>query len=197
MTVRGVCDGLKNLFGALALVLSLWAAVFTAFFVGRSVVVMMHAGGYEPATFTVEELFFQKGAMRTNRTYDSYHVTGTVLGRQERFGLGDYVKGVLQTRADLEAQVHVGQQLAVLYNPAVPANTGMRVLYPEKDFKRTWQRRQREMVTTAYGPWGLAMALCLAFGAAAGRIVSAVKICLGACVFVVLAWIPTLLQICC
>ncbi len=195
MTVRGVCGGLMNLFGAIALVLSVWAAIFTAFFVGRSVVVMVHAGGYRPATFTVEELLFQKGVMRTNRTYDSHGAVGTVDGRRERFGLGGYVKLPLQSRADLEGQVRVGQQLPVLYNPAVPKSSEARVLYPEKNFKQTWQRRQREMITTAYLPWGLAIALCLVFGAAAGRIASAVKICLGACVLVVLAWIPALVQL--
>ena len=196
MKSENLFTGLKNLFGALALVLSVWAAMLTGFFVGNSVVIIMHADGYQPATFTVENLYFQLGNNRsTNRTYDKYYVTGTVNDQTEYFGLGEQVKGPFKTREEFEAQAHPGQKLAVLYNPVVPEKTRLRVLYPEKDFKETWKGRQKKMINTAYGSRGLAIALCLLCGAAARKTRSAVKMCVGACVFLVPAWIPLLLNL--
>ena len=195
MNSEKLFTGLKSLFGALAIVLSMWTAMLTGFFIGNSVVIMLHADGYKPATFTVEKLYFQLGNYRsTNRTYDKYYVTGTVNGQTERFGLGDYVKGPFKTREEFEAQVHPGQKLAVLYNPAVPEKTKLRVQYPEKNFKETWKQRQKKMINTAYGPWGLAIVLCLLCGVLARKTLSAVKMCIGASVFVVLSWIPALLN---
>jgi hypothetical protein len=196
MKAQKMFESLKNLFGTLAIVLSVWAALFTVFGVSNGVIVMLYADGYRQATCTIDQLFFQKGETRRNRTYDDYYASVTVEGQAEEFNLGGYVKGVLQTREDLEAQVHVGQELAVLYNPNVPKHSRLRVLYPEKDFKQSWQNRQKRMIHTAYGPWGLAIALCLFFGAAARKTKSAVKMSIGACVFVVLAWIPFLVKNC-
>jgi hypothetical protein len=194
MKAQNVFEGMKNLFGALAIVLSMWAAMLTAFSVGSSVVIMLHADGYRPAVCTIDELFFQRGEIRSNRTYSDYYAGVTVEGQKEEFNLGDYIKGVPQTREDLEAQVQVGQRLDVLYNPDVPRNSQLRVLYPEKNFKQTWKNRQKRMIQTAYGPWILAIGLCLLFGAAARKIRSAVKMSIGACIFVILAWIPYILN---
>lgn len=161
----------------------------------KSVIILLYADGYRESTYTVDQLLFQRGEMRRNRTYNSYGATGMVEGQKEFFGLGDYVQGVLQKREDLEAQVHVGQELKVLYNPDVPKTSGLRVLYPEKDLRQTWKRIQTKMIRTGYGPWLISMFLCFVFGVAAGKTISAIKICLGACVFVFLSWIPFLIQV--
>jgi len=188
-------NNLKKVCGASALIFSMWAALITLGSAGKSVIILLYADGYHEATFTIDQLLFQKGGMRTNRTYDSYGAEGTVEGRKEFFGLGDYVQGILQKREDLEAQVHVGQKLNVLYNPDVPGSSGLRVLYPEKNLKETWKRIQMKMIRTGYGPWLISMILCLLFGIAAGKTISAIKICAGASVFVLLSWVPFLIQI--
>lgn len=194
MKIPALFNNLKKLFGASALVFSMWTAMITLGFVGKSIIILLYADGYHEATYTVDQLLFQKGEMRRNRTYDSHGAMGTIEGRKEFFGLGDYVRGPLQKREDLEAQVHVGQELKVLYNPDVPKKSELRVLYPEKDLKHTWRKIQKKMIRTAYSPWLISMALCLIFGAAAGKTISAVKVCIGASVFVVLSWIPFLIQ---
>ncbi len=195
MKPQSLFNNLKKVFGVLALIFSMWAALITLGSAAKSVVVLLYANGYREATYTVDQLLFQKGEMRRNRTYGSYGAMGTVEGKEEFFGLGDYVHGVLQKREDLEAQVHVGQELKVLYNPDVPKASELRVLYPEKDLKQTWKRIQTKMIRTGYGPWLISMVLCLLFGAAAGKTLSAVKICIGACVFVFFSWIPFLIQV--
>jgi len=195
MKPRSLLNNLKKLFGASALIFSMWSALITLGSAGKSVIILLYADGYHESTYTIDGLHFQKGEMRTNRTYGSYGAEGTVEGRKEFFGLGDYVQGVLQKREDLEAQVHVGQELKVLYNPDVPRTSGLRVLYPEQDLKQNWKRIQAKMIRTGYGPWLVSMVLCFLFGIAAGKTLSAIKICIGACVFVLLSWIPFLLQI--
>lgn len=195
MKSRSLFDNLKKLFGALAVVLSMWTAMITGFFIGNSIVILIHADGYYEAIYTIDQLLFRKGEMGSNRTnYDEYYAMGTVDGRTERFGLGDYLQGVIQTREDLESQVHVGQKLKVLYNPDVPQKTKMRVLYPDENFKQTWEKRQKKMITTAYGPWLIAVLLCLLSGYAAGKAISAIKISIASCLFIVFAWIPLLLN---
>jgi hypothetical protein len=191
---RNAFDGLKNLSGAAAVILSMWTALLTAFGAGDSIVIMLNADGYRPAVCTVDRIVFQRGEARRNRTYDAYYAEVTVEGRREEFNLGDYVRGVPQTREDLEAQVPEGRELAVLYNPDVPGKSRLRVLYPEKDFRESWRNRQRKILRTAYGPWGLAIVLCLTFGVAARRTRSALKWCAGASVFVILAWVPFIVR---
>jgi hypothetical protein len=193
--LQSLFNNLKKICGASALILSMWTALITLASVHRSVIILLYADGYHETTYTIDRLIFQKGEMRRNRTYDSYGAEGTVEGQEEFFGLGEYVHGVLQKREDLEAQVHVGQKLKVLYNPDVPRTSGLRVLYPEKNLKESWKRIQTKMIRTGYGPWLISMILCLLFGIAAGKTISSIKICIGALVFVLLSWIPFLIQI--
>lgn len=195
MKPRHLFDNLKKAFGASAVILSMWTALITLGSAGRSVIILLYADGYRDAVFTVDQLLFQRGEMRRNRTYDSTGAEGTVEGRKEFFSLGEYVRGVLQKREDLEAQVRVGQELKVLYNPDVPKTSGLRVLYPEENLKDTWRKIQRKMILTGYGPWLICLILCMVFGIAAGKTVSAVKIAIGASIFVLLAWIPFLIQV--
>jgi len=195
MKANNALRNLMNLFGALALVLSMWTAMMTGMLIGKSVVIIMHLDGYATAEFTVDQLYFQKGSMRGNRTYDHYYAEGTVNGQKEIFKLGEYVQGTINTREELEAQVSVGQKLKVLYNPDVPRKTRLRVLYPEKNFTATWKRRQKQMIRTGYGPWAIALLLCIFFGLMGRQFKSVVGFCFGATVFVIFSWIPTLLNL--
>lgn len=195
MKPQSLFNNLRKVCGVLALIFSMWAALITLSSVSNSVIILLYSKGYQESTYTIDQLLFQKGEMRRNRTYNSYGAEGTIEGRKEFFGLGDYVQGDLQKREDLEAQVHVGQVLNVLYNSNVPRTSGLRVLYPQKDLKETWKRIQTKMIRTGYGPWLISMILCILFGIIAGKTISAIKICIGAFVFVFLSWIPFLIQI--
>lgn len=195
MKLQFLFNNLKKFFGASALILSMWTALITLGSVNKGVIILLYAKSYHEATFTIDQLLFQKGEMRRNRTYNSYGAEGTVEGRKEFFGLGDYVRGVLQKREDLETQLHVGQELNVLYNPDVPRASELRVLYPQKNLKETWIKIQTKMILTGYGPWLISIILCFLFGIVAGKTISAVKICIGALVFVLLSWIPFLIQV--
>jgi hypothetical protein len=194
--IRSFFIGFRNLFGSLALILSLWTAMITGLSIGPSIMILMHADGYKPDTFTIEKLVYFKPRHKTRSSRSSkYFARGTVAGNKEIFKLGSYVKGTPQGIEDLEAQFDEGQKLAVLYNPKVPKGTELRVLYPEKDFHATWKRRQKKMYNTGYFPWLLSMGLCLVFGIIGRKIKSTIGFCLGSFIFVIFAWIPTLLNI--
>jgi hypothetical protein len=195
MKLQSLFNNLKKVCGVSALIFSLWTALITLSSVSKSVIILLYATDYHESTYTVDQLLFQKGEMRRNRTYNSYGAEGTIESRNEFFGLGDYIQGDLQKREDLEAQVYIGQKLKVLYNPDVPKTSGLRVLYPEKNLKESWKKIQTKMIRTGYGPWLISMILCLLFGIAAGKTISSIKICIGASVFVLLSWIPFLIQI--
>jgi hypothetical protein len=191
-----VFRGLKTLFGSGAVIVSFWTALITGFFIGPSIVILLHADGYRPDTFTITKLNHVKGYRRgSQRTYDKTWADGTVAGNQEIFKLGEYIQGTIQSQEDLEKQFHVGQKLAVYYNPNAPKRWETRVLYPEKDFHKTWDRRQKKMINTAYLPLALCWVLCLLFGALGRKMKSAIGFCVGSLFFVAFAWIITLLKL--
>jgi hypothetical protein len=185
-----------GLSGGTAIILSFWAAIITGFMVGKGIVILLYADGYRPATFTIEKLTVIKGNhSSTNRTYDSYWADGVIDGKKEKFKLGNYIADVIHNQEDLEAQVHVGQKLPVLYNPRAPEKLEIRVLYPEKDFKRTWERRQKKMIHTAYMPLAIALSICFISGIAINRIRTAFGFFMGSMFFVAFAWIPTIFNL--
>jgi len=187
---------LMGLSGGAAIILSFWAAMITGFMVGKSIYILLYADGYKPSTFIIEKLTFIKGNnASTNRTYDTYWADGTIDGKKEKFKLGSYITGVIQSQKDLEAQVHVGQKLPVLYNPNAPEKLDIRVQYPEKDFKRTWERRQDKMIHTAYMPLAIALGICFLSAIAINRIKTAFGFFMGSLFFVTFAWVPTLLNL--
>ncbi|MBN1782153.1 hypothetical protein JW948_13555 [bacterium] len=196
MKSKPVFRSLQMLFGGMALVLSMWTAMITGFTLGKSLTILLYADGYRPATYTIEALYFQKanGINRPNRTWDNYYAEGTVEGRKERFGLGSYVQGILKTREDLEAQVQVGQKLAVLYNPDVPVKTQLRVLYPEKKFTETWTHVRNKSIRVGYAPWGICMFLCILFGIAARERRSTLGFVFMGTIFIVFSWMPAILN---
>ncbi len=193
-----VFNGIKNFFGIAVLLLGAWTALLTAFSIGPNMVTLKYVDGYQPATFTIQQLHFTKGDIRGNkRTYDAYWADGIVNGNQEKFFFGDYVKGIINSQADLEKQVHVGQQLKVLYNPDMPKNKfeKKRVVYPEKDFKNYWKNFQRHRLQESYYPLGVSMLLCLVFGIAAGNIVGSIGFIVVAVVMVLFTLTPMVLNL--
>jgi len=187
---------LMGLSGGAAIVLSFWAAIITGFLIGNSIFILLYADGYTPATFTIEKLSYVKGHRASgHRTHDTYWADGTIDGKKEKFKLGRYITGVIQSQADLEAQVHVGQKLRVLYNPMAPEKLEIRVQYPEKDFKRAWERRKEQMIHTAYMPLAIAMGICLFSGIVIDRIKTAFGFCLGSLFFVAFSWFPTIMKL--
>ena len=188
--MRSFFRGLKNLFGFLAIILSWWTAILTAFLIGTSITILMYSDGYRPTTFTIEKLVYVKGGWQGSRSRpDRYWAEGTIADQTEKFKLGGYTKGIPQNQEDLEAQFKIGQELPVLYNPNVPEKLEVRVLYPEKDFHETWKRRQKQMIRTAYLPQGLAIFLCLICGILARKTKSAIGFSVASLFFVVMAWV--------
>ena len=193
-----VFNGIKNFFGIAVLLLGAWTAFLTAFIIGPNMVTLKYVDGYQPATFTIQRLNFTKGDIRGNRhTHDTYWADGIVNGHQEKFFLGDYIKGVINSQAELEKQIHVGQQLKVLYNPGVPKNKfeKKRVVYPEKDFKNYWIGFQQRRLQESYCPLGVSILLCLVFGIAARNIVGAIGFVVGSAVMVLIALTPMVLNL--
>ncbi len=188
-------SGLMVVFGTAAILLSFWVAICTGPLLGKNIYALLYVDGYVPATFTIEKITFFKGNNSSNRTNDKYWADGDINGNKEKFGFGNYISGVIQSQGDLEKQVSVGQKLPVLYNPEAPRHLEIRVQFPEKDFKQTLKRRQKEIINTAYLPWIVSIGLCLFFGIIACRIKTAIGFCIGSMFFVVFAWIPTLLNL--
>jgi len=187
---------LMGISGGAAIILSFWAAMITGFMVGKSIYILLYADGYKPVTFVIEKLTFVKGSNASNhRTHDTYWADGTIEGKKEKFTLGSYITGVINSQEDLEAQVRVGKKLPVLYNPDAPVKLGIRVQYPEKDFKRTWERLQKKMIHTAYLPMTIALGVCFLSAIAINRIKTAFGIFMGSLFFVAFAWVPTLLNL--
>ncbi len=194
--IISVFRGLKSLFGSVAVIVSFWTAMITGFFIGPSIIILLHADGYRPETFTITRLNYVKGwGTGSKRKPDKYWADGTVAGKQEIFKLEGYIQGTIQNLEDLEKQFHVGQRLAVYYNPDAPKNWETRVLYPEKDFHETWKRRQKKMINTGYLPLTFCWALCLLFGILGRKVKSAIGFCVGSLFFVAFAWIITLLRL--
>ena len=188
-------SGLVAICGTAAILLSFWVAICTGGLLGKNIYTLLYVDGFEPATFTIEKISFFKGNNSSNRTYDKYWADGDINGSKEKFGLGSYISGVIQSQEDLEKQVSVGQKLPVLYNPEAPSHLEIRVQFPEKDLKKTLKRRQEQIFNTAYLPWLSAIGLCLFFGVIARKMKMAIGFSIGSMFFVVFAWIPTLLNL--
>lgn len=189
-------SGLMGLGGGAAIILSFWVAIVTGIGIGKTIYILLYVDGFHQAEYTVTALRYVEGDMRSSqRTYDKYFALGTINGIEEQFGLGDYVKGVINSQEELEHYVSVGQVLPVLYNPDAPKHLHIRVQYPEKDFKKKIEARQKNMINTAYMPWIIANAFCLFFGIVGKKWKTALKISIGSCFFVIFAWVPTLLNL--
>ena len=189
--------GLKNFFGIASILLSFWTALLTALLIGPSIFIILYADGYKPETFIIEKLFFVKGKYTSNRAQrsnDKHWAEGTVAGQTEEFKLGGYTQGSINSQEDLESQFEVGQKLPVVYNPNVPENLELRVLFPEENFRATWKSRQQRMLNSAYYPLALSMSLCLFCGFVSRKTKSAVGFCVASFFLVVFSWIPTIVR---
>lgn len=196
--ITSIFGGFKTFFGVAAILLSFWAAILTAFLIRSSIFILLYADGYKQDTFTIEKLVFVKGkytGSRAQRSYDKHWAEGTVAGRTENFSLGGYTQGTINSQEDLESQFEIGQKLPVVYNPDVPEDLELRVLYPEENFHATWKSLQKRMLNTAYLPLVFSMGLCFLCGIVARKTKSAIGFCVASLFLVVFSWIPTLLRL--
>jgi len=187
---------LKNLFGVAGILLGFWTALITAFLIGPILVMLIYSEGYNPATFTVEQLIYIQGQYIHGKHHpDKYWADGTVNGQKEMFKLGGYIKGVINNQEELEQQIRIGQKLAVLYNPEVPPKFQKRVVYPEEDFHATWKIRQSELIQKTYLPLSIVLGLCIVCGVVARNLKSTIGFVIGSLFFVLFALIPSLINI--
>ncbi|MBN2382415.1 hypothetical protein JXQ70_05985 [bacterium] len=183
----------SHLAGAVSMLLTIWCALLTLFSVGSNAVILLQLDDYQPAIFVVEELFYSSGDLA--RDYASgYGAYGRIEGTREYFSLGNYVRGAIRSRTDLEKYVQEGQSLAVMYNPTLKI-TDKRVLYPEKNFRQKWKQKQAYMIKTGYGPLGLALLICVLTGIVGGVFKTCLGFGLATLVIISLSWLPTLLQL--
>jgi hypothetical protein len=192
--IAGFFNGVKNFFGIIALLLGGWTALVTAFVIGPNLVTLKYVDGYQPATFTIKQIHYVERTIRTGGpSRNELYADGIVNGNTEKFfGMGDYVRGTINSKEQIENQIHVGQKLEVLYNPDIPEkNQRNRVVYPEKDFKEYWKGFQQRRLRETYYPLGATLLLCLVFGIAARNIIGAIGFIVGSLFMVLLVLIPT------
>jgi len=136
-----------GLLASLAAIVAFPAGIFLLAQVERT----LHAETYRPATFTVAWVAYRPSGRRTT---SAYWAVGTIDGHRERYPLGDVVEHV-NGWEDLEAQVHPGQELKVLYDPsfAKDGDAGrFRVIPYEADFAARQQGRLTRTAALIYGP---------------------------------------------
>lgn len=157
------------LLGFVSIILSLWAAMITAWFVVPNMITLFYLDGYTSEIFTIEEVRYVQG-IQSQRTIDKSWIEGTVTNRREKFyKLGDYIEGTIQNLEAMEAQLKIGQKLPVLYNPNVPAKHEVRVLYPDENFYVAQKKKREQFIMTAYYPLAVSLLLCLLCGILAGE----------------------------
>jgi len=153
-----------GLLASLAAIVAFPAGLFLLAQVERT----LHAESYRPATFTVAWVAFRPSGRRAS---SDYWAMGTIDGHRERYKLGDVVRNV-NGWEDLEAQVHPGQELKVLYDPtfAKQGDAGrFRVIPYEADFAARQQGRLARTAALIYGPSLVLLAASVAIGVSIRR----------------------------
>jgi len=153
-----------GLLASLAAIVAFPAGLFLLAQVERT----LHAESYRPATFTVAWVAYRPSGRRTS---SDYWAMGTIDGHRERYKLGDVVRNV-NGWEDLEAQVHPGQELKVLYDPtfAKQGDAGrFRVIPYEADFAARQQGRLARTAALIYGPSLVLLAASVAIGVSIRR----------------------------
>lgn len=183
---------LVAIFGIIALILSLWACFLVVALGVNTSVILLNARGYRPAVFTIEKLVYLKGTVARGGIKSrptTYMAEGKVGNTTEKFSLlGAYVKGIPKNMEELESQLSVGQELAVLYNPDVPKTQGVRVLYPKENFQEYWQQRWKKILLAAYLPLGSSLFLCILFSFLA-RSWAGLKFTIGSLLMPLIGWV--------
>jgi hypothetical protein len=174
--------------------LAMWAAMGTFLALGENFYILLYVDGYKPAVFTIKELKFYKGSTsgfgRTQTTtLDSYRAYGEIAGHNDQFGLKGFAKGFIQSQSDLEKEFSVGQKLQVLYNPNIPKKLNVHIQYPEKDFKKTHERRRMQMLKHTYGPWIMSFCVCLFLGIFTKNIRGIILVALMSLLWMGIGWI--------
>lgn len=148
-----------GLLASLAAIVAFPAGIFLLAQVERT----LHAETYRPATFTVAWVAYRPSGRKTT---SDYWAVGTIDGHRERYGLGDVVRHV-SGWDDLEAQVHPGQELKVLYDPsfAKQGDAGrFRVIPYEAEFAGRQRGRLMRTAAWIYGPSLVLLGASIAIG---------------------------------
>lgn len=193
--LKKTCKWLSHLSGAIGFTWSLWCAILTAFLIGSNLIVILNIDGYRPANFVVESIYFMKTHQGGSSTvHGGYGAEGSVEGNTEKFGLGDYVPVVINSREDIEKHIHIGQSLAVMYNPNV-YKPMLRVLYPDKKFIEKRKKRLEKLINTAYVPYAVCILLCFLFGFFGSVLKSCIALSAASLGIILLSWLPTLIEL--
>lgn len=153
-----------GLLASLAAIVAFPAGIFLLAQVERT----LHAETYRPATFTVAWVAYRPSGRKTT---SDYWAVGTIDGHRERYGLGDVVRHV-NGWEDLEAQVHPGQELKVLYDPsfAKQGDAGrFRVIPYEANFADLQRGRLMRTAALIYGPCLVLLAASTVIGVSIRR----------------------------
>ncbi len=191
---RRVNPILMQIIQTVTIVLSFWAAMGTYLSLGENFLVLLYADGYKPAVFTIRELEFREGyrtssGLETSTVPARHWAVGEIAGNKEKFGLKGFIRGEIQSQADLEKELSVGQQLQVLYNPDISEKLGIRIQYPEKDFKKIMKRRQLQIIKISYCPWAIMFCLYLFLGILSKDYISVLIVTLTSLFFIGIVWI--------
>ncbi|MCP4106156.1 MAG: hypothetical protein GY749_11555 [Desulfobacteraceae bacterium] len=177
----------------LTILLSFWAAMMTYLCLGENFLILLYADGYKPAVFTINELKFREAyttssGLQTKRVSAKYWAVGEIAGNKEKFGLKGFIEGEIKSLADLEKELSVGQQLQVLYNSDISEKLGIRIQYPEKDFKKLMKRRQLQIIKVAYCPWAVMFCLYLYLGFLTKRYTEVLIVTMTSLFFIGIVW---------
>ena len=142
-----ILGSVLGVMASLAAIVAFPAGMFLLSQVDRT----LHADSYRPATFVVAWVAYRPSGEETT---SDYWAVGTIDGHRERFGLGGVVRRV-NGWDDLEAQVHPGQEIRVLYDPSFgkQGDAGrQRVIAYEDDFAARQKGRLARTAALIYGP---------------------------------------------
>jgi len=193
--LKNTCKWLSHLSGAIGFTWSFWCAILTGLLIGSNLIVLLNIDGYRPTTLVVESIYFMQTHQSGSSTaWGGHGVDGIVDGNREKFGLGDYVPDVVNSREEIEKHIHIGQSLAVMYNPNV-YKPMLRVLYPEKNFIEKRKKRIEKMINTAYVPYAVCMLLCFLFGFFGNVLKSCIALSAASLGIIFLSWLPTLIDL--
>lgn len=159
-----VLSTVLGVLASLAAMVAFPAGIFLLSQVDRT----LHADSYRPATFVVAWVAYRPSGRETT---SDWWAVGTIDGHRERYGLGSVVRRV-NGWDDLEAQVHPGQEIRVLYDPSFgkQGDAGrQRVIAYEDDFAARQKGRLARTAALIYAPSLVLLGASVAIGLSVRR----------------------------
>jgi hypothetical protein len=148
--VRTLLGMLQLVVGLLSVLAAAWSFL-ASFGTAQSLRLLWHAGGYQPATFTVEELEYSDDPETRG-----FWAKGRVQGAVETLTLRRILPRRPKSHGDLLTLAPVGATFQVLYNPAASQDSiegeFARVVPYDADLGGTQRRTLRRRLHRAYTP---------------------------------------------